>query len=98
MNNIPLRNGKVAIYRETRAISASSMESNHPADEVHVYDVPCLLCNAPNPAYSYDGLAFASFQVVCRYCGIYFRPVVDPSHLAQVSPDELAINRRQQEP
>lgn len=43
---------------------------------VYKYNVPCPVCGHHSIAFSYDGKTFANVQMNCRYCGVFFRPVI----------------------
>ncbi|MCX7610316.1 MAG: hypothetical protein N2043_01855 [Ignavibacterium sp.] len=74
MRNIPLKNNQIALFKETKQI-----KNKH---TVYIYYVPCPLCkNQQNEAISYDQQTFITYQVVCRNCGVYFRPVPDPTQI-----------------
>ncbi len=75
MNNIPLNNGKEAIYTKTVSRLIPDLDPKNKSN-VYYYDAPCPVCSYPNVVYSYDGRTFASFQVTCRSCGVFYRPVI----------------------
>lgn len=71
--NIPLKGKKMAIYKGSK---------DNDGTRVHAYRVPCPVCsNSDNTAYSYDQQVFITYQIVCKNCGVYFRPVPDPQHI-----------------
>jgi hypothetical protein len=51
--------------------------------DVHFYQVPCPVCDHAenNIGFSRDGIFFLNNQIVCRGCGVFFRPVVDPKFI-----------------
>ncbi|GAK41909.1 hypothetical protein TCA2_4401 [Paenibacillus sp. TCA20] len=76
---IRLRNGKLATYKSSRQTRIPDMGINE-LTEVHSFRIPCPVCDhdEDNIAVSQDGIVFLNSQIVCRFCGVFFRPVVDP--------------------
>jgi hypothetical protein len=75
LHTIPLHNGKEAVLHQT--IITRVPEVNPDEDiMVHKYKVPCPVCGFESIAFSYDGKFFSNIQLNCRYCGVFFRPVV----------------------
>jgi hypothetical protein len=83
MENIQLTNGRVALYKSSRTTKIPDMGIDEDID-VHSYQVPCPVCQhaETNIGHSRDGIFFLSNQIICRSCGVYFRPVVEPSYVA----------------
>lgn len=92
MEDIPLQNGKSANFMTTNYRLIPELNKKEPT-AVHIYGAPCPVCEFRNPAYSYDGIAFAAFQIVCRECGVFYRPVVSRAHMANINADSLVINQ-----
>lgn len=80
--NIELANGKSAVYKSSREAVIPDMGIDKPTT-IHVYQVPCPVCDCSenNLASSKDQLFFLTNQIVCRYCGVFFRPVVSPEYI-----------------
>jgi hypothetical protein len=75
VKQIELQNGDVATLHQ--AIETRVPEVNPDEDIiVYRYKVPCPVCNDEVLAHSYDGKYFSNIQVNCRYCGVFFKPVV----------------------
>ena len=96
MQDIPLKNGKTAKFRSTKKAIIKDIDTKNPID-VHSYLAPCPLCDISNVAFSYDGYTFVNFQMMCKNCGIFYRPVIDPKHLAGIDPDELYTNKMEKQ-
>jgi len=77
MDNILLKNGKVAMYQSTRYAKIPKLNIEYEAD-IHLYMTPCPICDYQNPCNSLDGIFFVTFQITCKYCGIVYSPIVDP--------------------
>ena len=73
MRNIPLKNGKIAVYKAVKRTEHGN---------VFVYNVPCSSCSfQSNTGYAYDQQVFMTYQISCKECGIYYRPVPDPKYI-----------------
>jgi transcription elongation factor Elf1 len=82
MNEIPqefktiaLKNEKFASLRQVISTRVNSVNKDEDI-LVYKYDVPCPVCNSRNSGFSYDGKFFGDTHINCKYCGIYFRPIV----------------------
>lgn len=82
MNDIQLKRNKVANYMSTRHTIIKEIDATKPT-AVHIYGIPCPVCEHRNPAYSYDGRMFVASQLTCRECGVFYRPIIDPVGLSQ---------------
>lgn len=80
MKDIPLKRGKVATFMSTRYGVIKEINPDKPT-ATHIYGVPCPVCDFRNPAYSYDGRMFVASQLTCRECGVFYRPIIDPTAL-----------------
>jgi|GEM_PF-4305299 len=82
--NIKLRNGKEAVYKSSRETRIPDMGIDD-MTEVHSYHIPCPVCDhsEENIAVSQDGIVFLNNQIICRFCGVFFRPVIDPDFIKQ---------------
>lgn len=89
MNNIPLKRGKFASYMSTRHTIIKEIDPDKPT-AVHIYGIPCPVCDHRNPAYSYDGKMFVASQITCRECGVFYRPIIDP---ASIAPGDGVVNQ-----
>jgi hypothetical protein len=83
MMNIELANGKIAVYKSTRKTKVPDLMIEEEVD-IHTYHVPCPVCDHSenNLGFSRDGVFFINNQIVCRHCGVFFRPVVDQKFVA----------------
>lgn len=94
MKDIPLRNGKSAKFVRSKDVIVKDVDPINPVS-VHIYNAPCPVCNFENTVHSYDGYTFITFQLTCKYCGVYYRPAVEPSHLANMTADDIFLNQAQ---
>lgn len=74
-HTIELQNGKTAVLAEVILTRVPEINLNEDI-MVYRYMTPCSLCGGNNIAYSYDGKVFANIQLNCRYCGVYYRPII----------------------
>ncbi|MFW6008420.1 MAG: hypothetical protein ACOCP8_04050 [archaeon] len=70
---IKLKNEKLATLFRVREVIKPNENTK---SLIYEYKVPCPVCNFENNAHSEDGKFFNNIQIDCKYCGIYFRPVV----------------------
>jgi transcription elongation factor Elf1 len=75
MHKIELQNGQTATLYQAIMTVVPEVKKN---EEIMVlkYKIPCPLCGHENIGFSYDGKMFANIQLNCRWCGIFFRPVI----------------------
>jgi len=75
MHKIELQNGQVATL--TQAIMTIVPEVHKERETMVLkYNIPCPVCGYDNIGFSYDGKVFANIQLNCRWCGVFFRPVI----------------------
>lgn len=75
---IALQNGQQAKIHQAILTLVPEVDKNKET-MVLKYKVPCPLCGHEVIAFSYDGKLFANIQLNCRWCGIFFRPVIKRS-------------------
>jgi hypothetical protein len=82
MKNIPLANGLEALYHSSRMTRVKDVNPDEDIP-VYLYDIPCPVCMFENKAHSYDQIVFINFQITCRQCGVFYRPMVEPSYVQE---------------
>jgi hypothetical protein len=76
MDDIILSSGKKAYYKSSKLSKVPEIDS-FKETIIHTYNTPCPNCDDLNIAHSIDGIFFISYQLCCKECGIFFRPITD---------------------
>lgn len=74
-HKISLQNGQEAVLYQALLTIVPEISKTKEI-MVYKYKVPCPLCGHEVMGFSYDGKVFANIQLNCRWCGIFFRPVI----------------------